>query len=52
MTDNDTDSKARATVHALIQSYLGPDHKVIDMRAFCLALVQALKEARERSERG
>jgi hypothetical protein len=32
MTDNDTDAKARATAHALIQGYIGPDHKVIDMR--------------------
>jgi len=45
MTD-DTDAKARATAHALIQGYLGPDHKVIDMAAFYSALVQALKDAR------
>ena len=25
MTDNDADAKARATAHALIQGYLGPD---------------------------
>ena len=30
--------------HALIQGCLGPDHKVIDMKAFYSALVQALKE--------
>ena len=48
MTD-DTDAKARATAHALIQGYLGPDHKVIDMAAFYSALVQALKEAHGRS---
>jgi hypothetical protein len=47
MNDNDTDAKARATAHALIQGYLGPDHKVIDITAFFSALVQALKEARE-----
>ena len=45
MTD-DADAKTRATAHALIQGYLGPDHKVIDMKAFYSALVQALKEAR------
>jgi hypothetical protein len=37
--------RAHATAHALIQGYLGPDHKVIDMRAFYSALVQALREA-------
>jgi hypothetical protein len=47
MTDDDADAKARATAHALIQGYLGPDHKVIDMAAFYSALVQALKEAHE-----
>ena len=41
MTD-DTDAKARATAHALIQGYLGPDHKVIDMKAFYSALVQEI----------
>jgi hypothetical protein len=42
MTDNDADdAKARATAHALIQGYLGPDHKVINMAAFYSALVQA-----------
>ena len=45
MTD-DTDAKARAKAHALIQGYIGPDHKVRDMRAFHSALVQALKDAR------
>jgi hypothetical protein len=30
-------------------SYLGPDHKVIDMKAFYSALVQALKDARKNS---
>jgi hypothetical protein len=47
MTDNDADAKALATAHALIQGCLGPDHKVIDMRAFYSALVQALREAQE-----
>jgi hypothetical protein len=31
MTD---DNKARETAHALIQCYIGPDHKVINMKAF------------------
>jgi hypothetical protein len=38
MTD-DTDAKARATDHGLIQGYIGPDHKVLDMAAFYSALV-------------
>jgi len=49
MTDDDTDAKAQATAHALIQGYLGPDHKVINMAAFYSALVQALKEAADAS---
>lgn len=44
MTD-DIDAKAHAKAHALIQGYLGPDHKVRDMKAFYSALVQALKDA-------
>ena len=34
----------------LIQSYLGPDHKVIDMRTFHSALTQALRQAREQGQ--
>lgn len=41
------DAEARATAHALIQGYLGPDHKVTSMSDFYSALVQALKAARE-----
>ena len=48
MTD-DNDAQARETAHGLIQGYIGPDHKVIDMKAFFSALVQALREARRRS---
>ena len=48
MTDNN-DAEARQTAHGLIQSYIEPDHKVIDMQAFYLALVCALREAREPS---
>jgi len=42
MTD---DEKARETAHALIQGYIGPDHRVIDRKAFFSALVQALRDA-------
>jgi hypothetical protein len=31
--------------HALIQSYLGPDQRVIDMERFFTALMQALHDA-------
>ena len=44
MTD-EADAKARQTAHGLIQGYIGPDHKVIDMKAFYSALVQALRDA-------
>ncbi len=37
MTD-DADAKARATAHGLIQGYIGPDHKVLDMKALPAAL--------------
>ena len=47
LTDESCRAKAYATAHGLIQGYIGPDHKVIDMRAFYSALVQALKNARE-----
>ncbi len=40
-------AKAQTTAHGLIQSYIGPDHKFLDMAAFYSALVQALKNARE-----
>ena len=41
MTD---DNKVRETTHGLIQGYIGPDHKVIDMKAFFSALVQSEKQ--------
>ena len=47
MTD-DNDAKARETAKGLIQGYIGPDHKVIDMKAFYSALVQALRGASEK----
>ena len=44
------DAEARATAHALIQSYLGPDQKVTDLRSFYSGLVQALKAARAQGQ--
>ena len=35
---------------ALIQSYLGPDHKILDMPTFHSALSQALRQAREQGQ--
>lgn len=52
MTDKD-DAEVRSVAHRLIQGYIGPDHKVLDMRAFYSALVQALKAQRgERRRHG
>jgi hypothetical protein len=47
---DDTDARARATAHGLIQGYIGPDHKVLDMAAFYSALVQTLKAASDQGE--
>ena len=33
---------AKKIAHGLIQGYIGPDHRVMDMRSFFGALVQAL----------
>jgi hypothetical protein len=40
------ETEARATAHGLIQGYIGPDHKVVDMPNFYSALVQAIRTAR------
>lgn len=44
------DAEARATAHALIQGYCGPDHRIMSMSDFYSALVQALKEARAQGQ--
>jgi hypothetical protein len=33
--------------HGLIQGYIGPDHRVMDMPSFYAALVQALQAAHQ-----
>ena len=38
---------AQKIAHGLIQSYIRPDHKVMDMKAFFGALVQALEAAHQ-----
>jgi hypothetical protein len=35
---------AQHIAHGLIQGYVGPDHKVLDMRSFHSALVTAHRE--------
>jgi hypothetical protein len=40
------EDEARETAKGLIQGYIGPDHKVIDIKAFYSALVQASKDAK------
>ena len=40
-------SESERVGHALVQSYIGPDHKVIDMRRFYGVLVQELERAHE-----
>ena len=45
-----TEDKAREIAHGLIQGYIGPDHKVIDMKPFYSALVHALKQARQKGQ--
>ena len=46
-----TDDKAREIAKGLIQGYIGPDHKVIDIKAFYSALVQALSDTTSESRR-
>jgi hypothetical protein len=41
---------ARRVAKGLIQSYVGPDHKIMNMESFYSALIQALKVARMRGE--
>jgi hypothetical protein len=38
---------AQQIAHGLIQGYVGPDHRVIDMPSFYSALVQALRTAHQ-----
>jgi hypothetical protein len=43
-----TDKEAQEIAHGLIQGYVGPDHKVMDMQSLYRALVQALQEAHQK----
>jgi hypothetical protein len=42
-----TDNEAQQIAHGLIQGYIGPDHRVVDMQSFYSALVEALQKAHE-----
>ena len=44
------ESEARQIAHGLVQGYIGPDHKVLDMPSFYSALTQALRAAREQGQ--
>ena len=43
-------TEAAKTATALIQGYIGPDHKVLSMPNFHSALAQALRQAREKGQ--
>jgi hypothetical protein len=43
-----TTQDAQQIAHDLIQGYIGPDHRVMDMTRFYEALVKALQEAHRR----
>ena len=51
LLDARMEAEAREIAHGLIQGYLGPDHKVLDIPTFYSALVQAIKAAREQGQR-
>ena len=40
-----TDKEAAQNAHGLIQGFIGPDHRVMDMQSFFRALKQALQAA-------
>jgi hypothetical protein len=42
-----TYKEAQQIAHGLIQAYVGPDHRVMDMPSFFGALVQALQAAHQ-----
>jgi hypothetical protein len=42
-----TSKEAQQIAHGLIQGYIGPDHRVMDMPSFFGALVQALQAAHQ-----
>ena len=44
------DAEARQVARKLIQGYIDPHYKVVNMQTFCSALVAALKIARMRGE--
>jgi hypothetical protein len=43
---------AKRIAQGLIQGYIGPDHRVMDMPSFYRALVQALRAAHQQGWKG
>jgi hypothetical protein len=43
-----TEKEAGEIVRGIIQSYIRPDHRVMDMQSFYRVLVQALHDAHQR----
>ena len=43
-------AEARQVARGLIQGYIGPDHRVLNMQSFYGALVRALEAAREQGQ--
>jgi hypothetical protein len=46
-----TEKEAGQIAHGLIQGYVGPDHRVMDMQNFYRALAQALQQAHQQGWR-
>jgi hypothetical protein len=46
-----TTKDAQQIAHGIIQGYIGPDHKVTDMKGLFGALVQALEAAHQQGWR-
>jgi hypothetical protein len=43
-----TEKEAGQIVTGIIQSYIGPNHRIMDMQSFYRVLVQALHDAHQR----
>jgi hypothetical protein len=42
-----TEKEAGEIAHGLVQGFIGPDHRVMDMQSFYRALSQALQKAHQ-----
>jgi hypothetical protein len=50
LTSNQKQAEAKSKAQALIQGYIGPDHKVLNLDSFYSGLWQALKNAQEQGQ--